>query len=298
MPFAPVMPVNYVQYGTSQIAYVNGLVSYANLYSTWLAAQTNISPSGLPVQVDPPVPAGFTVVDISTAPQTVLGVSNGVGGFQIAGLGQVYNGVWSTRPSATAYAVGTQIYITDIPAGGRTLFYTDGTNWRPINGSVTLFAGAGSASSPLGTLTSVGAAILMTGALSGIRIPAGLIVPAKSLMRVCAYWNKTGSASGISCVTTIGTSNSLSDSQTVGQFIGALATSVLNEQIDYMFPNATSLTTTSNAVNTNAAAGATSTPTYSTNINTAADMFLNFGTTSSTSGDGLQIFALSVQVFL
>jgi hypothetical protein len=177
------------------------------------------------------------------------------------------------------------------------LFQSDGTRWRPLNGRALIAMLAGSVSNPVAALTSAGAA--QTFALPGgsIRIPAGLLIPGSSMLRVSAYWSKTGAAAGINCVTAIGTTNSLAtDSQTTNQFIGAAATAAWNQQCDYSV-QAAGVLCSNDLVATNAAAGATAAREFTFNINTAADMFINFGQTSSSSGDGLKLCWVSVELF-
>lgn len=42
----------------------------------------------------------------------------------------IYVGTWASRPSATTSGVGASILVTDVPTGGRSRWYSDGTNWR------------------------------------------------------------------------------------------------------------------------------------------------------------------------
>lgn len=82
---------------------------------------------------------------------------------------------WANRPQASAVP-GSYIVVSDIASGG-SLWKSDGTRWRTINGGVTLARGA--------DVTSVGSSATET--LLTINIPAGVMGTVGQL-RVRWHW--------------------------------------------------------------------------------------------------------------
>lgn len=202
---------------------------------------------------------------------------------------------WAGHASAEGNAGAVQKF-SDIGTGG-SLFVSDGTYWRPLGGSVCLLNRVGSPASPVASITSVGAALLFGAPLAGIRIPAGLLIPGQSMIQIDGYWSKRGSTSGANCTTFLGTTNSLSDSQFSGQSIGAAATAVWRQRTEIFAHASTSFTNANHTVTVNGVAGAVTTSSPNVNINTAADMFINFGSTNAVSGDGHDILRMTISVF-
>lgn len=258
-----------------------GLLSAGSTQDVPVDLATALVGRGAARWVTPPVPV-IGMLDIPAAPVQAL----------VSGAGAI---LWAARPTAASAGAGATIVVSDC---GYSTWRSDGTNWRPSGGSYMLLNRAGSAATPVASLVSAGAAILMASPLAGLKIPAGMIIPGLTKLRLETYWNKTGAAAGINCIVCLGTTNSFSDSQTGNQFIGAAANSVWRQFSDYMFDTSNACTETVISVAVGAATGAVSTPLRNTNINTNADMFLNWGTTSSTAGDGLQAFSATVTLFL
>lgn len=203
---------------------------------------------------------------------------------------------WASKPAASSVPVGTRIVVSDLVGGPE--FRNNGTNWIPSTGMVTLAAMSGSITAPVASGTRVGGAAFLMGLPGGgIKIPAGLLIPRQSTLRIAAYWSKTGALAGMPCNTVIGTTNSFSDSTTTGQFIGAAATAVWNMDNEYAIDTSTRIQGTQ-FVPRNGVTGATASGEYSTNINTSADMFINFGSNSGSDGDGLLLTRVVVQAFI
>lgn len=88
-----------------------------------------------------------------------------------------YTGTWANRPAATAVAPGTKMIATDVGVGGYSEWVSNGTNWRPVNGSVLLFEDRGSVAAPIASLTGDGVSTQMGFVIpnaSSVRLPAGM----------------------------------------------------------------------------------------------------------------------------
>lgn len=91
-----------------------------------------------------------------------------------------YEGTWASRPAATSVTAGAKIRITDVGVGGYSEWVSDGTYWRPVNGSVLLECRAGSVSSPVTSLTGNGT-IQQYILPRDILLPAGMLIPGSQL---------------------------------------------------------------------------------------------------------------------
>ena len=118
-------------------------------------------------------------------------------------------GAWADRPAASSVPVGTQIYITDIPVGGRTAFYAGATVWYPEGGEVVL-ASSGVAKTAVTGTTSATSQTLMT-------IPGGILGPNGSLI-VEGHYSMTNNANSKTLQISASTGNV--------RLYGAAATSV------------------------------------------------------------------------
>lgn len=163
-------------------------------------------------------------------------------------------------------------------------------------GSRSLLQRVGSVANPIATLTGNGAAQLFGSPLAGLRIPAGLIIPGRTKVRIEGYWYKTGSTAAAVCACYLGTTNSLSDSLIGNQSIGPAATSLWRQYTELFFADADRFTESYNGA-VGAPQGAQTTSTRTTNINTAANMFLNWGSSNAAVGDGLLLLSAAVSVF-
>jgi hypothetical protein len=85
-------------------------------------------------------------------------------GVSISGA-PVYTGVWANRPTATSFT-GNTMMVTDIPIGGMSQWYSDGVNWRPLGGNITL-AQAGNPVILLSSATTA-ASVTATGAITNL----------------------------------------------------------------------------------------------------------------------------------
>lgn len=87
---------------------------------------------------------------------------------------QVYSGAWATRPAASAVPINAQMTVTDVGTGGYSLWFSDGTNWRPVNNKVMLWNRAQTIASPIATMAATGATIDFT-LPDALTIPAGML---------------------------------------------------------------------------------------------------------------------------
>ena len=212
------------------------------------------------------------------------------------GNSYVFTGIWSRRPIPTAALAGAQMCITDVPIGGRSFWWCDGTYWKPVNGQVSIYNQNGGYTNVLASVTWAGAAILMALPGGSPKIPGGMIIPGQTELRYSALWYyKPGGVGGVNCNATLGTSNSFGDSQLAGQFV--------NTNNEWEAFASVTFPTTALAVQANPSTGRNGAPAgavgaeYATNINTNADMFMNFGTnTGTTNGNILALVRLRIDL--
>jgi len=208
-----------------------------------------------------------------------------------------YSGSWSGRPAASSAGVGTEIAITDVPFGGVSRWYSDGSSWRTVSGSVLLYAQGKGYTNPLGSVTWGRAAVTMAIPGGSIKIPAGLIEPGLTELRVSVLWATGPNNGGIAAQMTVGTSNSWNDTQCSGAFLGP--NNEWDQVASFTFPTATSMTQASSLTQQNGAPAGAIGNEYTGNIDVAADMYINFGTTlGGVNGNVLKIVRAKVELFL
>lgn len=199
---------------------------------------------------------------------------------------------WAGKPLATAWPVGVPIMITDVGnSAAGSQWVTDGTNWRPANGRVSLASRSGSVATPISTIS---AATFGKFTLpENIKIPAGCIVHGQTTLEVVVTLRRRGTAATNQFIVYVGSTNSTSDSASI-----AVTTTATNNQDCNMYPvigfpsSGTMLTSTWSGI-ANTTSGADNAD-RTTNINTAVDMFVNFGVFSGNAADSYDLLAYRV----
>lgn len=208
-----------------------------------------------------------------------------------------YTGEWAGRPAANAAGEGAEIAVRDVPRGSVSRWYSDGSHWRPMGGSVLLYSQGKGYTNPLGSVTWAGAAITMAIPGGSIQIPAGLIVPGLTELRVSVLWATGPNNGGIAAQMTIGASNSWNDPHCSGAFLGP--NNEWDQVASFTFPTATSMTQASSLTLKNGAPVGAIGSEYGGNIDTGLDMYINFGTTlGGVNGNVLKVVRAMVEVFL
>lgn len=98
---------------------------------------------------------------------------------------------WAGKPRTSAANDGQTIRITDVGhSASGSLFQSDGTIWRPVNGSVLIGAGAGSIAAPIATVTGVVAGAFSL-PLGNPTMPADFL-PVGAIIKVSAIFHRRG----------------------------------------------------------------------------------------------------------
>ena len=138
----------------------------------------------------------FDGVKLSTASgNTVLVGPDGVE-FALSTFPQAY--LFGGLPSPATVVIGETYYVSDVGQGG-SYWFSDGTSWRVVGGSITLLSERGTVASPLASLA--GASPEQFFNVSALTIPAGVISPTTSKLRVETYLRRSG-ATGTGVFTT------------------------------------------------------------------------------------------------
>jgi len=208
-----------------------------------------------------------------------------------------YTGRWAGRPAANAAAIGTEIAVTDIPAGSVSRWFSDGKAWRPINGSALLYAQGKGYADPIGSVTWASAAVTMAIPGGAIRIPAGTLVPGQTELRVSVLWASGANNGGMAAQMTLGTTNSWNDTQCSGAFLGP--NNEWDQVATFTFPTTTSMAQASALTPLNGTPAGALGREYGLNVDVNADMYINFGTTQGgVNGNVLKIVRAKVELFL
>jgi hypothetical protein len=116
---------------------------------------------------------------------------------------------WSTKPTAAGNS-GMCIRVTDVgQSAGGSYWISDGTYWRPINGSVVLSRQSGSIATPIATLAGVTSGMFVPAI--PVVIPAGMMVPGLCQLRVEAAFRRTGATATATLNVHLGTNKTSGD---------------------------------------------------------------------------------------
>lgn len=134
-----------------------------------------------------PVPEGYVYKDGAYWNLTDASGPYGISptGAVVPLSGFAYSGVWANRPIASSVPARTKIAITDVGVGGYSEWFSDGTYWKPVNGSLLLFRDRGTVAAPLATITGDGVLTIATFAIpnaASLLIPAGMCYPGSRIV--------------------------------------------------------------------------------------------------------------------
>lgn len=267
-----------------------GVAGTSQVYKMDLASYQAFSSLGNPIR------SGCIIVDPTTTPQTVLGISDGAGGLAYLTVSQILSPVlWANIPSAVTVGAGATVQVTNVGVSP-TWFVSDGTNWHPLNGMALLYNRAGSLASPLATLT---AAIGIFTLPETLVIPASLISPRMRLCTEAQFQRDPVTATAtINTLARIGNLNSSSDNSvlmaatvpaTPGQHVPVGRVSVM-----------WSTTTTATQHETRAGPNATQVSgnivDITSNISTTVPLYVNFGVSGGNGTDPLNLINYKVWI--
>lgn len=193
---------------------------------------------------------------------------------------------WGDKPPANLVPPGTGLRVTDL---NNASFFSDGTNWRP-DGKQTIYHKNGLVASPLATLSGVTAGLF---AIPQILIPAGMITP-NSKIEIQYLGKKTNANGSLGWNTQLGTAASASDSSISGVYSGATAGDVLIACAVRFGTDTTKALAMPNGNDFNNTNGSTQLYDRTTNINTAANMYVTIGVISANALDSFSLTSVRV----
>lgn len=199
---------------------------------------------------------------------------------------------WANRPTA-AGNTGLCVRITDVGVSGGSYWFSDGTNWRPVGGSVLIASQQGSITTPVSAFTGVTSS---TFTITQPVFPAGMLIPGSATIEVEAQLRRTGATATALMNVRLGTAKTSADNA-IYAFTYA-ATTLLD-----LFVNPSVLVAeTSRVVATNwqTRGGSGNASVYQErtgNINTAAEMGITFDISSANAADSFALIGYKVRLF-
>ena len=254
--------------------------------------QTHTPVAGLRKKIDATSGALVDIVDQNGDP---LGAVLVDGSGNLSSGGQVVTGpayTWAARPAAAGNA-GRCIRITDVGVLGGSYWFSDGSNWRPVGGSVLIASQQGSITTPVSAFTAVTSSIFT---ITQPVFPAGMLIPGSATIEFEAQLRRTGATATASINVHMGTAKSSSDN-TIYAFTYA-ATTLLD-----LFINPTVLVAESGRIvtsNWQGRGGSGNASVYQErtgNINTAADMGITIAIASANAADSFALIGYKVRLF-
>ena len=197
---------------------------------------------------------------------------------------------------ASASNAGESVIIADVGIPGiGVVVVSDGTSWRPFNGSQLLHRSQGSILAPLASISAVGKLVLPGGAMvtaGSIVLPANLLAVVGSGIEVSAKIRHTGTAGAWNAAAKVGTLDNSTDN-TFAFFIGTAVTDQ-----DVPLKNDMYTLTSTTFISGGYAPPNTASPgsftLKNTQYNTAAQMYLGLYSSTLTGPDTVNLLQLEV----
>jgi hypothetical protein len=195
---------------------------------------------------------------------------------------------WAGMPAASASNAGVPIRVSNVgTSAAGSIWMSDGTVWRPVNGRLLLASGIGSVGTPFATYSGTGAQFPLPG--GNPSFPAGLFAH-NAEVTIDAMVRRTGTNSSATFSARLGTGGTTGDSTINAQNI------VNNNPNDFWmyskaaFPVSTTMTT-SQWLPPGVIAGVSAFADKTTNVNTASVNYLSFDIYGSNAGDTYELIA-------
>jgi len=198
---------------------------------------------------------------------------------------------WATKPAA-AGNTGLTIRVTDVGVNAAgSHWFSDGTYWRPVGGSVLLAMGSGSIASPIQSLTGNTGA---TFTAAQPTIPAGLLVPGAQI-ELWAHCRRVGANGTANFNAAIGTSGTASDANIFG--FSMAATNNLDVCPSPMVDvHSTTGINTTNWLQVAGTSGGSAAADVSANFNVASAMKVSLYTSSANALDAFNLIKYRLRV--
>lgn len=201
---------------------------------------------------------------------------------------------WAGRPAVGLVPTGTELQVTDY---GNRKWISDGVNWNPAQGVVVLYELFG-LSDGAGHIAQISGATSGTFAIpGGLKIPEGMIRSGTKIsMQVEA--TKVGANGTANCTVTLGTLNSASDGAMSSLAVSAATGTQIFASCAARFGVSTTKFNTRNALGegVSQASSANVMQDRTSNINTAADMWVNVNINSANAGDVFNLVGIQVKL--
>lgn len=189
---------------------------------------------------------------------------------------------WVNRPSPASVHPGTLIAVSDY---NYARFVSDGTYWRPVQGSVLIYSKWGSLASPLAVIqNSTAATFTLPGGAP--KIPAGMILP-NAKITIQSDSRKVGANGTANAFVRLGTAGNASDSAVVGLNVPIATNSDICLSSSARFSSSKTSFTSRNYIGDGTTSTANAGTAYdrTTQVNTDADMFFTFEVSAASASD-------------
>lgn len=201
---------------------------------------------------------------------------------------------WNTRPNAYTTAAGTIINIRDVGGEAGSLWKATAAGWVPLNGTVKLASKWGSVASPVASIMgSTGGLFAINGGAGSLVVPATMLIPGRSILRVRALIHRRGANATAIVRIYLGTAGTSSDGMIFSISLAATDTLQTRPDIELAAITSSSMTSTDWLTpGNNGSPGVIRA--VSTNINTEAAMTISFSIISANTLDSFDLIGYSV----
>ena len=260
----------------------------------------------MPWEIGTPYPSSLSPVTLAGLPSAAglrngssLAVTDYGGNIAVAVNGAwrfefPFRTTWTGRPAVGLVPAGAELQVTDY---GNRKWISDGANWSPAQGVVVLYDLFG-LNDGTGHIAQISGATSGTFAIpGGLKIPAGMIRNGTKISAQVEI-TKVGGNGTATATVTLGTLNSASDSSIVGQNIN------IGTGMQSLISCAARFGSSSTKFNTRDYVGEGITQASianvmkdrTSNIDTAADMWINVNINSANAGDVFNLVGVQVRL--
>ncbi|SEO77990.1 hypothetical protein [Nitrosovibrio sp. Nv6] len=210
-----------------------------------------------------------------------------------AGYNPILTYTWATRPNYSTSTAGTVINISDVGGEAGSFWKATSAGWIPLNGQVKLAGDQGSIAAPVATITgSTGALFNLSGGFGSLVIPAKMLIPGHSALRLRALFYRRGANATATATIYIGTTGTSADPR--AYFLSLTATDLQQNRADAETVVATATTACTTAWLAPQQQTITAASDLTTNINTDAAMTVSIGVATASALDSFDLISYSV----
>lgn len=215
--------------------------------------------------------------------------------FALSVDGTIQTYTWNTRPVYAATDVGTIINVSDVGGEGGSFWRATSFGWVPLNGTIKLASKWGTQTTPVATVTGTANGFFsITGGAGSLTIPATMLIPAHSVLRIRALVRRRGANGTAILKAYLGTVGDTTDAAALSVTYSQNDGRIIRGDIEVGVITSSSMSTTNWVPITYVDTSGSILGEMTANINTNSSMFIKFAIVAANSLDAFDLIGYSV----